>query len=965
MPRDISPAATLRRIAAKEIAIFFASPTAYLFLASFAAVSLFVFFWGEAFFARNIADVRPLFEWMPVLLIFLASTLTMRLWSEERRSGTLEYVHAQPVPLWHFVVGKFLACLALLAVALVVTLPLPITVAVIGDLDWGPVWAGYLATFLLGAAYLSIGLFVSARSDNQIVSLISATALCGVFYLLGTGTITDFFGTRVGESLRLLGTGSRFESITRGVIDLRDLYYYLSLIAVFLVLNALVLERERWSPARSGARHRTSTWLVVLLIANALAGNLWLGQLKTLRADVTEGRQYSISEATENYLRQLREPLLIRGYFSSQTHPLLAPLVPRLEDLLKEYEVAGGDRVRLEIIDPADEPELEEEANRTFGISPVPFQVADRYQSSIVSSYFNVLVHYGDEYQVLGFDDLIEVRVGSGTELEVQLRNPEHDITRAIKKVLNSYQAGGNLFDTVAGELTFTAYVSPDERLPESLRTFRDAAATVVDELAQQSGGRLSVSFIDPDAGDGAVGRQIAEDFGFQPMTTSLFSDQSFFMYFTLSDGNLLVQVPLEDMSEEAFRRNLEAGIKRFASGFTKTVAVVRPTPDPMYARYGQANANFNGVDSFLGAELNLVEEDLTDGQVSGEADLLLLLAPDVTDDKQLFAIDQFLMQGGTVIVASSPFRARFLGNTLAVESYNSGLSDWLSHHGLSMDQTLVMDPQNAAFPLPVTRDLGGFQVQEVRMVDYPYFIDIRQDGLNNENAITADLPQLSMAWASPITVDETDTGTRRVTELLRSSEGAWLSETTDVMPRLGPGGLSAFAPAGEQGSHLLGVISAGRFDSFFAGRPSPLLPSGDEEASEGEGEDAQSPVTEEEVVSRVIEHSPESARIILFSSSDFLNDQVLAMAGVASGGEYLNSLQLLANTVDWSLEDEGLLGIRARGHFNRTLPPMEQGTQAFWEYLNYGLAALALVLIALLRQQHQRVKHRAYLEYV
>ncbi|MGR9046840.1 MAG: ABC transporter permease, partial [Gammaproteobacteria bacterium] len=177
MQLELQHSALIRRIADKEVTLFFASPIAYLFLASFAAVTLFIFFWGEAFFSRNIADVRPLFEWMPILLIFLASTLTMRLWSEERRTGTLEHVYTQPVPLWHFVIGKFAGCLFLLVIALAMTLPLPLTVSIIGDLDWGPVWAGYLATFLLGAAYLSIGLFVSARSDNQIVSLISAVAL--------------------------------------------------------------------------------------------------------------------------------------------------------------------------------------------------------------------------------------------------------------------------------------------------------------------------------------------------------------------------------------------------------------------------------------------------------------------------------------------------------------------------------------------------------------------------------------------------------------------------------------------------------------------------------------------------------------------------------------------------------------------------------------------------------------------
>ncbi|MDH3379104.1 MAG: ABC transporter permease, partial [Gammaproteobacteria bacterium] len=107
MRPNVSSLTIIRRIATKEITLFFASPIAYLFLAVFAAVTLFVFFWGEAFFSRNIADVRPLFEWMPLLLVFLASALTMRLWSEEKRAGTLEHVLTQPVPLWHFVVSKF------------------------------------------------------------------------------------------------------------------------------------------------------------------------------------------------------------------------------------------------------------------------------------------------------------------------------------------------------------------------------------------------------------------------------------------------------------------------------------------------------------------------------------------------------------------------------------------------------------------------------------------------------------------------------------------------------------------------------------------------------------------------------------------------------------------------------------------------------------------------------------------
>lgn len=139
---------TVLRIAGKELGLVFSSPIAYLFLAAFLGATLFVFFWGEAFFARNISDVRPMFESLPVLLIFLASALTMRMWSDERRTGTLELVVTVPASAAEFVLGKFVACWALLGIALLLTLPLPITVSLLGDLDWGPVFSGYVAAAL-------------------------------------------------------------------------------------------------------------------------------------------------------------------------------------------------------------------------------------------------------------------------------------------------------------------------------------------------------------------------------------------------------------------------------------------------------------------------------------------------------------------------------------------------------------------------------------------------------------------------------------------------------------------------------------------------------------------------------------------------------------------------------------------------------------------------------------------------
>ena len=259
---------------------------------------------------------------------------------------------------------------------------------------------GYAAAIALAASYVAIGLWISCRTDNQIVSLILTVVIAGLFYLIGSDALTSLGGYRAAEWLHALGAGSRFASITRGVLDLRDIYYYLSITATFLLLNRLALERLRWAGNPPSASHRRWYWAVALLAANALGANLWLGQIKQARVDLTAGHLYTLSDATRGYLTQLQEPLLIRGYFSAATHPLLAPLVPQLHDLLQEYAVAGGRRVHVEFVDPHDDPKVEAEAGSRYGIRPVPFQVSGKYRSSVVNSYFDILVAYGDQYQV-------------------------------------------------------------------------------------------------------------------------------------------------------------------------------------------------------------------------------------------------------------------------------------------------------------------------------------------------------------------------------------------------------------------------------------------------------------------------------------------------------------------------------------------------------------------------------------
>jgi ABC-2 type transport system permease protein len=237
----------VRAVAARELRAYFDSPIAYVFLGVFAGAALFTFFNTQAFFSRGVADVRGLFGPLPFLMLLLVPALTMRLWAEERKQGTLEVLLTLPVRDHELVAGKFLASLGLLGLALGLTLMIPITVAILGRLDWGPVVGGYVGALLLGAAYLAVGQFLSASTENQILAFMLALVVCLGLYGVGTEAFSGLFTDRTASALRAIGTGSRFQSIARGVIDLRDLVYYVSLTLFFLAASVMMVRARRWA----------------------------------------------------------------------------------------------------------------------------------------------------------------------------------------------------------------------------------------------------------------------------------------------------------------------------------------------------------------------------------------------------------------------------------------------------------------------------------------------------------------------------------------------------------------------------------------------------------------------------------------------------------------------------------------------------------------------------------------------
>ena len=231
-------------VARREFRAYFESPIAYIFITAFLLLVNFLYLW--TFFVAGQADMRPFFGFMPFVFLFLVPSITMRLWAEERKMGTLEVLLTLPVKEKEVVLGKFIASFLFMLIMLALTFNIPLLVGLLGNPDWGVIIGGYLGCLLMGASYLAIGLFASALSDNQIVAFILAIAICTAMLIVGEWFFLILVPDILVPLFNYLGLGAHFESMGRGVIDTRDLLYYVSIIGIFLYLNVNTVENRTW-----------------------------------------------------------------------------------------------------------------------------------------------------------------------------------------------------------------------------------------------------------------------------------------------------------------------------------------------------------------------------------------------------------------------------------------------------------------------------------------------------------------------------------------------------------------------------------------------------------------------------------------------------------------------------------------------------------------------------------------------
>lgn len=243
--------ATTLAIFRRELRGYFSTPLAYVFIVIFLFLTgIFTFYMGS-FFVRAQADLKPFFNFHPWLYLFLVPAIAMRLWAEERKSGSIELLLTLPLSTWSTVVGKFLAAWVFIIIALGLTIPMWITVSYLGQPDHGVIIASYLGSMLMAGGYLAIGACISAATKNQVIAFVISVVVCFLFTVAGAPVVLDFFAAWAPQSLldavASFSFLTHFNAIQNGVIDVRDLVYFLSLILFWLFANLLIVDMKKAS----------------------------------------------------------------------------------------------------------------------------------------------------------------------------------------------------------------------------------------------------------------------------------------------------------------------------------------------------------------------------------------------------------------------------------------------------------------------------------------------------------------------------------------------------------------------------------------------------------------------------------------------------------------------------------------------------------------------------------------------
>ena len=404
---------SLTALIRKDLRGYLDQPTGYILLVVFCAVVSFLYFFTP-FGTSTEASTRSLFTALPWLLMVFVPASTMRLLAEEQRDGTLEILLTQPIHGWVVLLAKFLSGFIFVAVLILSTVGIPIALSTAGDVDLGAVAAQYVGSLFLAAAFVSLGLFTSSLTRNQVIAFILGLLFIGALLLVGLDQVADGLPAAASGPLQTLSPATHFDSIARGVIDLRDVLYFAALVSTMLSATYLMIRGKSLSH-QSPQYRNLQVGVAALIVLSLLVG--WFGSTIGGRLDLTEDKLFTLSPATKEILGELDDLLTIE-LFQSKDPPAHVAIVARdVNDFLDDLAASSGGLVRI----VRKYPDSDEAAARKAQLTGVPqmqFNVQSQGELQIKTGYLGMSMTYADRREVvpfIGTVDGFEYRVASLT----------------------------------------------------------------------------------------------------------------------------------------------------------------------------------------------------------------------------------------------------------------------------------------------------------------------------------------------------------------------------------------------------------------------------------------------------------------------------------------------------------------------------------------------------------------------
>lgn len=426
----------------RDLGACFTSPIGYIFMIVYVLISVGLYI--TSFFTYPIADLRPYFTNLPILLCVFIPAVTMRIWAEERKENTWELLLTFPMKARELVLGKFLACLAFFALTILATFTLPMMLLALGKPDVGPILSGYFGTVLLGAFFLAIGIFFSGFFKDQIVAFVVTLLACFSVFLIGTDFIASYLdGMKPGlGSLlsQLVGVADHYNAFSRGVVEIADLLYFMAWTGLFLVLNVMFIEGR----GRPKAKTIFAT-AVALCLAIGLLFNWLIGGTSLMRLDTTQDKIYTVCQASRSILSKLETPVQVKLYITPKDKmPTgMTQLEQQVKDKLEELRLAAQGKVEYSTVylevanvladEKKGEKEDEKDENKAIekrmldkGVEPFSVRAMSEDQVTNKLVYSSLGIGYKDKKEEI----IPQVMPQNIDELEYRLVSTIYKLTR-------------------------------------------------------------------------------------------------------------------------------------------------------------------------------------------------------------------------------------------------------------------------------------------------------------------------------------------------------------------------------------------------------------------------------------------------------------------------------------------------------------------------------------------------------